>query len=171
MIHAKRRPWMRLIPALLSVLFVLLHAIPERALVFSDVVPSFIIMTIYYWCLFRPSLLPYIFLFLLGLLQDVLLGLPIGLSALVFLLLRLAVVTLQRLFGKETFWGIWFWFAILSAAAALIHILTLSWLKEAWVLPASALIQWLLTVVCYPLAHGMFTRIYRRLPKDRTVTL
>jgi rod shape-determining protein MreD len=162
---------MMFLPAVLAVLFLLLHAIPQRQLLFSDVVPSFTCMTIYYWCLFRPSLMPYWFLFLLGLLQDILLGLPLGASPLVFILFRISVISLQRLFGKETFWGIWVWFSILTAFASLGVFSIMGLIQHEWIPLNSAVIQWVLTVACYPLVHGLFTRIYKRLPKDRPVSL
>lgn len=152
---------------LITLALVLLMAIPKRSLLASDMLPAFPLIAAYYWGLFREQLMPYWFLFVLGLLQDALMGLPLGASSLVFLMFRMLVVTQKRLIARETFWGLWVGFLLMSLIAFAGYWLVLSLYHDAWLPLRASMMQWLLTAASYPLIHVLFTRLYRLLPKEK----
>lgn len=163
----RKNPWMKITPMLLTLALVVLPVVPQQLLTTANVLPMFSLMAVYYWAMFMPNLMNYVFLFALGILQDILLSLPLGGSSLILMLFRMLVVSQQRVFGKETFWGLWFWFGVMSALAFACFWAVMSFVANGMIPINSSITQWLITVICYPLMHGLFTRIYRFIPKDK----
>lgn len=82
----------------------------------------FLLISFYYWSIYRPTLIPVWVIFLFGIAADLLNFTPLGLNAFVFLILR-ALVTDQRLFFlNQSFFTVWVGYTIISAL-----ILTLKW--------------------------------------------
>lgn len=153
-----------LLPGICTVFLLLLSLLPlglhGMALFPVDVC----LISIYYWTIFRPGALPFWFVFLLGIVRDALMGMPLGLSSLIFLLFRLGVLTQQRLLVKESFWATW-----LSFGLIIIPALTVQWLlASAFVRAVQPLtpvvMQWVFTFGLYPLPHILFNALYRVLP-------
>jgi rod shape-determining protein MreD len=104
--------------ALMGVLFVLNVVAVTFPLAGSVKAPLFL-MGIYYWAMYRPTLMPAWVIFLAGCLMDLLSGLPIGLNALVFLVFQWVVTDQRRFLMGQNFIMIWFAFCLLSFAGAL----------------------------------------------------
>jgi rod shape-determining protein MreD len=147
-------------PAALTLLLVVLSASPKRIIMIGDFVPLFAAIGIFYWALFRPKRMPYWFIFILGLVQDALFGMPLGISSLAYLLFRYMVGSQRRLFIKEAFWAVWAGFSGF-ASLLFIFIWVVMSLYHQMVLPfASSILQWIFTALCYPLLHLLYTRLY-----------
>jgi len=145
------------------VFFVLLTAMPLHIAGASQVMPALTLICIYYWNTFSPGMLPYLFLAVLGLLEDTLYGLPIGLSSTVNILFAVMLLYEHRNFGKAQFGAVWFGFALLSLIAIAIEWAIMSF-YEGQMLPAGAdLLRWLATCFAYPPMHLLLTRAYRAL--------
>lgn len=69
------------------------------------------IMMVYYWAIYRPSLIPPLLVFLMGICFDVLSGWPIGLSSFILLILRQSVVHQRSYLTGQPFVIIWLGFA------------------------------------------------------------
>ncbi len=92
----------------------------------------FVYAVLYYWAIYRPSLLPPFVVFVFGLIFDLIIGLPVGLSAFVMLIVRQLVAD-QRLFlTGQPFTVIWLGFAIVSGVALSVH----------WALYGLVQLQW-----------------------------
>lgn len=63
----------------------------------GDFKPFFLLMAIYYWAIYRPTLIPIGYVFALGLIMDLQSGLPVGLCALLLVLCK-SIVQRQRVF-------------------------------------------------------------------------
>ena len=74
-----------LVPVAITVLLVIVSALPWRLPAFAEVTPAFVVMAIFYWTIYRPDRLPYAATFCVGLLQDLLTGTPLGMTALILL--------------------------------------------------------------------------------------
>lgn len=121
---------------------------------------------VYYWSYVRVSVMPLWLIALLGLLNDVLYGLPLGLSLLTLLMVRLVTGRMQRVFALNHIWFSWFGFGM---------ILLLSWVMMtviyAWVdqtpLTTTALTMakpLALTGLVFPLFYRLFNWCYDYLP-------
>ncbi|MBI1301320.1 MAG: hypothetical protein GC137_06635 [Alphaproteobacteria bacterium] len=73
------------------------------------------LMVIYYWSIYRPTLIPPAFVFILGVLMDLVGNLPVGLTAFLFLFVR-HIISDQRLFlTGQPFFMIWLGFFVVSS--------------------------------------------------------
>lgn len=151
-------------PGLLSVIFVLISATPMHIQGLSEWIPLFTMMAIYYWGLYRPALMPYWFVFALGLMQDALFGMPLGVSSFLNLLFRFLVVQQGRMFAKEAFWALWFGFALLSVIIFLLYWTLITLITSRPMPVETATVQWMMTVGLYPLVHQLFNLLYKTLP-------
>lgn len=79
------------------------------------------LMGIYYWALYRPTLFPIGVVFAAGLLLDLFSGLPLGLNALVFVLVQWSVRDQRRFLMGQPFMMVWIGFVLLSAATGLLQ--------------------------------------------------
>src|SRR5688572_30014044 len=80
--------------------------------------PFFLLMAIYYWAIYRPTLLPPVAAFTLGLLLDVLSDFPLGLNAILLLAVQL-IVRRNRLFLMGQPYGmVWMGFGLTCITVA-----------------------------------------------------
>lgn len=130
---------------------------------------------VYYWSLFRPASLPYWFLFLLGIMQDLVCGLPLGLSSLLLLLLRLFITRGRHLITLQHFIAIWTGFAIAAFVSGVLTFVLFSAIEDDWeqVNLTRILLSSLFTFILYPVFHLLFNKLYALLPalQPRAYTL
>ena len=105
-------------PFVLSLILVVLSVIPTHIPVYMEVAPILPLVSIYHWAIYRPNLLPVFAVFILGLLQDILVGTPIGLYTLVFLTVYGIITSQRRFFAGKSFVFYWLGFAIISMLAS-----------------------------------------------------
>ncbi|MCD6034762.1 MAG: mreD [Rickettsiales bacterium] len=153
-----------LAPKLLAVSLVVLGFVPLHIPVISHFIPLVDIIVIYYWTIYRPDMMPHWFVFLLGVLQDIFLGFPIGISAFINLIFWMVLITQRRLFMKEPFVIIWVVFLVFSFGVALLKWAVMMVFMQEFVVPDIVALQWLLTVALYPLIHGISNILYTLLP-------
>jgi rod shape-determining protein MreD len=137
-------------------LLVILSVVPLYTPSYEQIAPIFVLISIYHWAIYRPNLLPLYSIFILGLIQDFLIGTPVGLFVVVFLIIYGLVVSQRRFFAGKPFSLYWFGFAIISLFA-----LTLSWaLASAWHLTLlnfkSMFFQYLLLLGILPIISRIF---------------
>jgi len=104
-------------PFVLTVLLIVMGAIPTRIPEFAYIAPMLPLMAVYHWSIYRPDLMPAWAVFIAGLIQDALVGTPFGVSSLVFLAVHMAVLSQQVFFTGKSFAVVWIGFAMVSAAA------------------------------------------------------
>ena len=151
----------KLTPFLLTLALVLLSVVPFHIPGLSRVAPLLPLMAIYHWAVYRSELFPAYAVFIIGVLHDIFTGTPIGVNALVFLLVYGIVVSQHRfLFGKS-FAVIWIGFGLVGgAASALTWVLVSAW-NVAVIEPSTVYIQYLLTFGLFPGLAWMFLRWQR----------
>jgi len=148
-------------------ILIFLSSLPLYLPDISNVFPLIDVTIIYYWCLYRPRRMPYWFVFFIGILQDILMGLPPGITAFTNLVLK-AILDYQRdrLLG-QAFVVIWSFFLL-----ATFFIFFIKWLLFAIVLEhvlahiGIIAVQLLLTFFIYPLLHKVFRVIDKRVVLD-----
>ncbi|MFB0991698.1 MAG: rod shape-determining protein MreD [Rhodospirillales bacterium] len=147
-----------LTPFLLTLALVVLNLVPLEIPRFSRVVPLLPLIAIYHWAVYRSELLPAYAVFMIGLLQDIFSGAPIGVYTLVFLLVYGMVIWQHRfLFGKS-FAIIWIGFAIVAAGAFVLAWALISLWSFSLLEIRAAFFQYLLTVATFPSLAWVFMR-------------
>lgn len=139
-----------LLPALTAVFCVFLGALPYGIPYLAVVMPWLGLMPIYYWSIHAPHYLPLWAAFLVGLWQDALTGGPLGLFALIFLLVRYFVGRQRHIFYKKAFLVGWWGFALVTAMAGLTGWGIASLYYGTALSATPFVVQSLLTIMVYP---------------------
>jgi rod shape-determining protein MreD len=103
-----------ILPYSLMALLLLLNLVSVPMPMSGDVKAPLFLMALYYWSIYRPSLIPPWLAFLTGLVVDFLGGLPIGLNASAFVLVQWIVSDQRRFLMGQSFVMLWFGFVVLS---------------------------------------------------------
>ncbi len=157
----------RLTPGLLTLLLGLMTTVPLSMSGDTSVVPFLTLMAVFYWTIYRPDLLPAWAVFSIGLVQDLLDGTLVGLTAFLLLIVHKLVLNNRRAFLGKPFGLAWIGFMVTAALVLLAgwlahsiafgHLLTL---EE----PALRLLT---SVALFPLLVWFFVRTHRSLlPQD-----
>ena len=157
-----------LYPKFLVIIFILAGYTPIRVANLDILFPSIDLMLIYYWCVYRPELLPNWFVFTAGIFKDILSGIPIGINALVNLILRTFTTYKRERYLKQPFIIIWQGFIIFSILALLSKWVVFSFINNEFINIKFGVIQTLITIATYPLFHCLFSSIYLILPKKHS---
>lgn len=148
-------------------LFVLLTVVSFSVPHAGDFKPFFVLMAVYYWAIYRPTIMPVAYTFALGLIIDLLAELPIGLTALVLVGLQ-TIVQRSRLFLMgQPYVMVWLGFAIMAVAYALSLWLLMSLSVLNFALMGAfvqTMIAALLSVLLFPLASLLLQAVHRLLP-------
>jgi rod shape-determining protein MreD len=154
-----------LVPAATALLAIMVDALPVPAPGLESVASFSTLCVVYFWSLYRPDLFTTMVTFLTGLVYDALVGLPLGVSSLMLLLVRNLMVTQQRFFLARSFPVIWACFLLLAPAALLVRWLLVSlWFGTLFPLPP-VIVELLLTLALYPVASWLLGRIHNRIPR------
>lgn len=151
-----------LLPILSSIALVMFGLLPIGLPHFSSVAPSFALMAVFYWSIFRSDLMTMLGAFLIGLLLDLLSGGPLGLNALMLVAVHELGVSQRRVFLGSSFMVNWTAFALVVGA-----VVPLSWglvsLLHWRLLPtAPVLAQVILALTLYPAIYWILSRLERR---------
>lgn len=154
----------RVAPFLSTLLFVLVSVVPLQIPGFAAVTPSFALMAVFHWTTYRPDLLPNSAVFVLGLLLDLLNGSPyLGVSALMLLVARTAVLVERRHFVNRSFATLWLGFLALAAGTFAFGWALVSALRGQILGTRPFIFEAVLTVACYPVGSWLLARLHRAL--------
>lgn len=152
-------------PFAIAVLAVLIDLLPLLGLGPWGLTPFSTLAVVYFWSLYRPDLFGTWSAFAIGIIYDALAGLPLGLTALILLLVRQLVVVQRRFFLARSFPVVWCCFVLLAPAVELARwLLAGLWWGRLFALQPVAL-SLLLTMLLYPLASLLLTRVHNRIPR------
>lgn len=149
------------------VLFLLLNIVSFSMPHAGDFKPFFLLMAVYYWAIYRPTVMPVAYTFALGVIMDLLSELPIGMSALILVGLQ-TIVQRSRLFLMgQPYMMVWLGFAIMALAYTVSFWLLFS-LSEFSFAPLRAFVQMMiagaLSIMLFPLASLILQGVHRLLP-------
>lgn len=153
---------MAFLPTASCILLMLLLATPLRIPGLSQFTPLIAAVTVFYWSIFHPRLMPYFAVFCLGLIQDTLHGFPPGISSISLILLRYAVITRFRFFARLGFVKIWMAFWATFSVYYLFHWLLMSLYYNYFPLTPPVYLQYAATLLFYPVCHWLFNGIFTR---------
>lgn len=153
-------------PFLLTVALILIGAMPLSMPVDLPITPAFGLMAVFYWSVYRPDLLPALAVFALGLLQDLISGAPLGITAVIWLGTFAIVLNQRKIFLGKPFAMSWWGFSMVAVAAGAARWLISSALA-GYMLDAHRMTAELAaTVLLFPLSVSLFVATHRRiLPK------
>ena len=116
---------------------------------------------IYYWVLKRPQALGYGFIFLSGLINDVVLSLPLGTSALCYLFVSLVAVYVGNATVRSSLFTDWFTFIIAILIGNFLYFFLMNKFAEVRVEYISVFYNSFFTFLFYPFFWVLF-EFYRK---------
>ncbi|MBB4285556.1 rod shape-determining protein MreD [Roseospira goensis] len=156
----------RLIPFGLSLLLLLLAIVPMTTPGFLRAGPMITLLCVYYWAVHRPDMMGYLGGFSLGLLEDILMNTPLGVSSLILMLTQMVVLTQYRFFVGRPFLITWWALALVALGAILLKALAIALLSGYVVAPGPLIASYVLTLLLYPILAWVFARTQILLTKE-----
>lgn len=151
------------VPVFGCLVLLTLSALPLHLPFWAAVSPNLLLMAVFYWAVFRPDRLPLVAIFALGVVEDALIGAPIGINAIILVLTYGFVLSQQRIFQSATFGMMWVAFALVSAAASIVGWLMISAYAFQLLDPVPEFFHWALTAALYPFVAWVLGRIQHAL--------
>ena len=148
-------------PFIVTLVFVLLGVIVWPLPRFGEVAPPLALMGVYYWAIHRPDLFRPGMAFLIGLLNDALHLLPLGLSALIFVGAHQLVFSQRRFFAGHSFFMMWWGFALTVLLALFTEWSFLSVIRWEMIPFLPVFLQVVLAIVIFPLPCWLLIRLQR----------
>ena len=125
----------------------------------------FILTAIYYWCIYRPTILPVWLVFVMGIVLDILTMAPLGLNTLIMLVCRKVIVNQRRFLMSQPFLLIWLGFAIVNALTLITHFLVLFIAYGGRADIIGALIMWGAGILAFPFIYMLLHFSHTLLPR------
>ena len=128
---------------------------------YASVAPPLTLMSVFYWAIHRPDLLRPLVVFMIGVVQDLLGGGPVGLTPLIFMIAYWVVLTQRRFFLGTSFLLLWLGFALVMGGAALVQWLVFSLVHTDLMDFRPPLFQALLAIAVFPVPAWILMRLHR----------
>ncbi len=155
-----------LLPVAISVFAMLLVA-AITPLALRAITPAILFPCIYFWAVYRPNLLPIWIIFMLAIINDVLMSLPMGATSLPAILLYiLARRKIVRRAFKESFAKLWQYYTWNVSVSLFVLYVILSLYYWHWFNPIPVLGQLLLTILLYPPIYWIFFTLVSNMNLD-----
>ena len=126
-------------------------------------IPLFL-MVIYYWSIYRPTLIPPALIFVSGICFDLMSGFPVGVNSLIFLIARQVIID-QRLFlTGQPFLVVWLGFIFLSLSAGFAQWLLYGLVHFEWPVLEPVLFSIVAGILFFPVITIVLNFSHRILP-------
>lgn len=150
-----------LLPTMTVILFILIGVLAWPMPHVGTISPSLGLLAVYYWGIYRPDLLRPVVVFVLGILNDSVHFLPLGLSAFVFVGAYQLAYAHRRYFVGQLFPMLWSGFAFVCFLAMVVYWIVRSLLVGQAVTILPVLLQFLLTSAIFPLPAWILIKLQR----------
>jgi rod shape-determining protein MreD len=149
-----------LAPCALTSALLIAGILPLHIPAFASASPALTLIAVFYWTLYRPDLMPAWTAFVLGLLQDILLGMPLGVGACVLIAVHALANTQRRFFAGKSFGVTWTGFAGVALLASMLGWALTCAYYGVLLAPRATLFEWLVTIGLFPLLSRLLLRCH-----------
>lgn len=153
----------RAIPLIATLMLMMLAVAPLNFLQGYMPSPDIALISVFFWAMHGPTFLPPWAVFVVGLVQDFLIGAPLGYWVLLYLFAYGFTLSQRVFFKGRTGIGVWLGFAIVAAINALLAWLLGMLIFERWLPPLETLFQAVVSVLVYPVLARLFMFVRRSL--------
>ena len=147
-----------LVPFALCAILVIFSSLPFHIPGYGQVAANFTLMSVFYWAVFRPQLMPLAAVFVVGVFQDIVVGTPLGTNALVLVLVHTLVTQQGRVFRGKSFFVLWWGFGMVALGAGALGWAVITALSLAAIDPTPGFFQFSLTAALFPFPAWLFAR-------------
>lgn len=155
-----------MVPFSICLILLLITILPMRIPALAGISPMLTMVAVYYWAIYRPDLLPAWAAFVLGLLSDIVIGHPLGMDALVLLLVQGIAANQRKFFLGKSFLVAWWAFGLLAAGAMALSWLVVAMMHKQMLDPTSAFFAYILTMGLFPLLTRLLAKTQVTFLKD-----
>jgi rod shape-determining protein MreD len=149
----------RCVPLTITIFLLLFSMIPLHLPGVPSLAPMYTMMAVYFWSIYRPEGFGYGAAFAIGVLEDLLVGTPLGSSALALLICQWLVFNQQKFFSNRPFLEVWLAFAVVTVGTGLVRWFCAGLIGAGGFTPlgdtAGSIV---LTMVAYPLIGWLLAR-------------
>ncbi|PJB71442.1 MAG: rod shape-determining protein MreD [Alphaproteobacteria bacterium CG_4_9_14_3_um_filter_47_13] len=153
-----------LVPHLLLFGLLVLNVVALPFLPTAALKPQFVLMAVYYWAIYRPTLLPIFFCFIIGLVMDVLSGMPPGIYALVLVTVHWLVREQRRFLMGQPYSTIWAVFGVVSLVSVCVQWALYGLSSAHWSPLLPVLSSGALSLLLFPFVTLLLVVTHRMLP-------
>jgi rod shape-determining protein MreD len=154
----------KLLPYSLMLLLLLLNSVHLPFSAGSDIKAPLFLIGLYYWSIYRPTLIPPWMAFTAGILADLLGGLPLGLNACVFVIVQWTISDQRRFLMGQSFVMIWFGFLLLCLFSSFAEWCIFGLMNMAWPSLKSLAFSILLGMALFPFISVILHWTHKILP-------
>lgn len=156
----------KILPYSLLALLLLLNCVSVPFVMAGEIKAPLFLMAVYYWSIYRPLLLPPWMAFAAGIVADLLGGLPVGMSAVIFVLVQWIVSDQRRFLMGQSFVMIWCGFLFISLGAGFLQWSVYGLTQGLWTPLRPVLFSVLLGLAVFPLVCVTLHWTYKILPSS-----
>lgn len=128
-----------------------------------------LLMAIYYWAIYRPTLIPAWLVFSAGILVDFIVYYPVvGINALVFVIVHWIVSNQRRYLMGQAFLMTWIGFVIVSSLAGMTQWFIFGLMNDGWPQLRPLWFSVLMGIALFPLVSMLLHITHKILPEPRT---
>jgi rod shape-determining protein MreD len=148
---------------LLMILFMLsVTALPLPHV--GPIKPALLLMAVYYWSIYRPTMMPPWLCFVTGLLLDLLTGLPPGVNAVIFTLVQWIVRDQRKFLMGQPYITIWAVFILVAGLSGLAQWMLYGLVNMHWAPILPVVISLAATIFLFPAVTLFLIMVHRVLP-------
>lgn len=140
-------------PPMMVFALAIFYILPKHISGLSGVMPLLHLVPVFIWGVMHPRDISLLFLAVLGLVVDVATSLPLGFSALSYCAFFLLVRTQRKYIYREGFATMWGYFALLLLVLQIADWAGYAYFYGHTAALGTVLLQWVFTVLLYPLMH------------------
>jgi rod shape-determining protein MreD len=154
----------RCVPICITLFLLLFSLIPFHAPGLAALTPMYTLMAVYFWSVYRPDSFGYGAAFSIGVIEDLLVGTPLGSTALALLLCQWVVFNQQKFFNNRPFPEVWLAFAVVAMVTGLVRWVCAGLIGAQGFLPmGGTLTSIVLTIAVYPIIGWLLVRAQMKL--------
>jgi rod shape-determining protein MreD len=154
------------VPVCVTVFLLIFGLIPLHAPGLPALAPMYTLMAVYFWSVYRPEGFGFGAAFTIGVIEDLLVGTPLGSTALSLLLCQWVVFNQQKFFSNRPFLEVWLAFTVIASGAALVRWLCAGIIAAGFPPFSNVFASLILTIVIYPVVGWILARAQMRLMKE-----
>lgn len=156
----------RTTPQLSALILFILYMAPPPFGFLTMIKPLLLLITVFYWMVYRPDLLSLGTLFAFGIIEDLVSVTPVGINTLCYILLYIAVNGQQSFFIGKSFVETWWVFSITSFGFIFLKWFFISISQAAFIPFYTTFFCYLMTVMFYPLIAQILSFVQNKLLKE-----
>ncbi len=149
--HLNMRFWLnQLTPFVLCLLIILGHLFPYHFLPYYAYSIQWIFIPIFYFAVYNPKCLSAWAVFLLGIISEIFVQSPLGVTTFCFVLLFFMANFLRRYLLELVFWQLWVVFAAMLLGVEIVNYLLVRMLALNFVVFLPVLVEFWILILLYP---------------------